>query len=283
MLQESINRQNILITGGTSGLGIELVKLFLKKGNAVIALGRQMVEFPEYGNTFKLFQVDFSDLNQVAVITRTISEGYDINVIINNAGILSPPDYKSTIDGLEYTFQVNFLSHLLINEIIIGRKKDCGHLTIANVTSPVYRMPGTEMMVQSGESGYNPVKAYSSSKLCLTQICKFLDNSRAEFNLVCFSYDPGTFSSGIFRMQKRWFRTLYNIASPFMRSPLKVAKVLSEIITEDEIENGMIYNVRKRTRLNPEIDEDKRKAFKKACYELIDPLISSDGEESADF
>ena len=55
-------------------------------------------------------------------------------------------------------------------------------------------------------------------------------------NLNCFSFDPGTFSSGIYRMQKRWFREMYRIAAPFMRSPVKVAKGLAELLLEDNID-----------------------------------------------
>jgi len=269
------NKRTILITGGTSGLGLELVKRFLRSGNTVIALGRRRVVFPEFENIFKLFQVDFNDLDQVAYVTKTISEAYNIDVIINNAGILSPPDYQSTEDGLEYTFQVNFLSHLLIGEIILRMKNKDEQLSIANVISPVYRMAGTEIVFQSGKpDDYTAIKAYSASKLYLTQLCKFLHERWAEFNLECFSFDPGTFSSGIYRMQKKWFRTLYHIASPFMRSPEKVAKVLYEIINGTDIENGMIYYKRQRSRSAPEIDEEKRKYFLKACYEVIDPVIS---------
>ncbi len=268
------NKRTILITGGTSGLGIELVKQFLGSGNTVIAMGRRRVLFPEFENSFKLFLVDFSDLAQVAHITNKICEAYSIEVIINNAGILSPPDYKSTVDGFEYTFQVNFLSHLLISEIILSRKKKGGELMIANVISPVYRIAGTEMIFQSGKPGYNAIKAYSASKLYLSQLYKLLHERWAEFNPECFGFDPGTFSSGIYRMQKKWFRTLYHIASPFMRSPEKVAKILYEIIIGTEVENGMIYDIRKRSRSSPEIDEEKIKVFLKACYEVIDPVVS---------
>lgn len=83
MKKTNSKEKNVLITGGTSGLGLELVKLFLKNGYTVIATGRQLLNLPGYEDKFKLFRIDFSDMNQVAVITKKICETYDFNFVIN--------------------------------------------------------------------------------------------------------------------------------------------------------------------------------------------------------
>ena len=54
----------ILITGGTSGLGLELVKLFLKKGYEIVATGRNPVTITGYEDLFKFYRVDLDDLGQ---------------------------------------------------------------------------------------------------------------------------------------------------------------------------------------------------------------------------
>jgi NAD(P)-dependent dehydrogenase (short-subunit alcohol dehydrogenase family) len=272
-MKNDISTGKVLITGGTSGLGLELVKLFLNKGYNVVATGRQSLNLPVYEDKFNLFRIDFSDMNQVAVSIKKICDTYDFNFVINNAGILSPPYFTPTINGFEYTFQVNFLSHLLINEIILREIKDDRTIKIATVTSPVYRLADTDLTVQSGVKDYGAMKAYTSSKLYLTLMCEFLPARYPGLNLKCFSFDPGTFSSGIYRMQKKWFQEMYHIASPFMRSPGKVAKTLSEIIINEEVKNGMIGDIRKRFRPVPVIDEQEKEAFRKACYDRIDPFL----------
>jgi NAD(P)-dependent dehydrogenase (short-subunit alcohol dehydrogenase family) len=274
-MEEISTENNILITGGTSGLGLELVKLFLNRGYTVIVTGRQSISIPGYENKLKIFRVDFSDLNQVALTAKKISEDFDINLIINNAGILSPPEFTSTVDGFEYTFQVNFLSHLLINEIILCDIKDDRLIKTATVISPVYRLADPDLKIPSGKHDYSALKAYSSSKLFLTLMCEFLPASFPGLNLKCFSFDPGTFSSGIYRMQKKWFRGMYRIASPFMRKPGKVAEILAEILIKDEAGNGAIYDIRKCIRPNPVIDEHEKEAFRRKCYEILEPFISS--------
>ena len=108
MLKDQGENQNILITGGTSGLGFELVHLFLEKGYNVVATGRQQINLRGFGERFILYRVDFSNLKQVALTTKNICRNHSIGIIVNNAGILSPPGYTETVDGLEYTFQINY-------------------------------------------------------------------------------------------------------------------------------------------------------------------------------
>jgi NAD(P)-dependent dehydrogenase (short-subunit alcohol dehydrogenase family) len=275
MRNTNSGKNNVLITGGTSGLGLELGRLFLDKGYNVVATGRQLVNMPGYEDRFKLFRVDFSNMEQVAVSIKKICETYDFNFVINNAGILSPPDYTPTINGYEYTFQVNYLSHLIVNEIILRKSKSTFPLIIAAVTSPVYRLAGTAFNIQSESVYYNTLKAYTSSKLYLTIMCEFLPVRFPELDLQCFSFDPGTFSSGIYRMQRKWFRGMYRFAAPFMRSPEKVARVLTDILINEKVENGKIYDLKKRCRPVPLIGQKEKDAFRERCYEIIEPFLSS--------
>lgn len=273
MPQETFKRQDILITGGTSGLGLELVRLFLKDGYNVVATGRNSVKIPGYEEKFEFFRIDFSDLSQVALGTKSICNKYNISIVINNAGILSPPGFTRTINGYEYTFQVNFLSHLLINEIILSRVSENDTIKIANVISPVYSLADPKMRILSDESEYKPLKAYSLSKLYLALMCRFLSVSYPGMRYQCFSFDPGTFSSDIYRMQKKWFRGLYHVASPFMRSPVKVARILKGLITEKDIGDGMIYKLRRQSRSITEIDTHVEEGFLETCQNIINPYI----------
>jgi len=265
--------KSVLITGGTSGLGLELVRLFLKDGFYVIATGRNHIVLPGFEDRFKLIQVDFSNLKEISDTIKKIILSYNLDLVINNAGVLSPPVYTSTINGFEYSFQVNYLSHLLINEIVLNGVKRTGTIKIAAVTSPVYRLADSDLNLPPVPKNYRAVRAYTSSKLYLTLMCEFLPLRFPELNLQCFSFNPGTFSSGIYRMQKSWFRGLYQIAAPFMRSPERVATVLFRLLDEAEIKNGMIYDIRKSIKPVPVKDQEKKEAFSKVCFSLIEPYL----------
>jgi NAD(P)-dependent dehydrogenase (short-subunit alcohol dehydrogenase family) len=266
-------KEYVLITGGTSGLGLELVRLFLRDGYFVIATGRQIIEIPGFDDRFKLVRADLSNMDQISSLIKELLKSYSISIIINNAGSLSHPEYKSTINGFEYSFQVNYLSHLLINEIILRNIKENDVIKIAAVTSPVYRLANSILTVPQIKDNYSALQAYSSSKLYLAVMCEFLPSRFPGLNLHCFSFDPGTFSSGISRTQKGWFRGLYQIASPFMRKPGKVAEVLYRLLNETETQNGMIYDFKNNANAVPVRDKAAMKAFMISCYSLIQPYI----------
>ncbi len=268
----SVN-QTILITGGTSGLGLGLAKHFLRDGFNVVATGRQLVKLSGFKGKYFLYRVDFNDLSTVAASARKICSDHSISLIVNNAGILSPPSFTVTKNGLESTFQINFLAHLIIDEIILNSISDMREIRIASVTSPVYRMASARKGPLSGPDNYSPVRSYSSSKLYLAMMCEFLHTRHREASLLCFSFNPGTFSSGIYRMQKKWFWIMYRIAAPFMRSPVSVAKVLAELLLNKGVENGMIYDILNRRKSPPELNGSEKEALIRSCYEIIDGFI----------
>jgi NAD(P)-dependent dehydrogenase (short-subunit alcohol dehydrogenase family) len=272
--QNPLLHHKFLITGGTSGLGLELVRLFLESGHYVVATGRQPVHMPDFPEQFTFCRMDFGDLDQVSVETRKLCRDHSITHVINNAGILSPPAYTTTADGHEYTFQINFLSHLLINEIILSCSGN-RQLRIAAVTSPVYRFASI-FPVKNVSAGYIPLRSYSSSKLYMALMNEFITFRHGKVNHECFSFDPGTFSSGIYRMQNRWFRAMYRVAAPFMRSPVRVAKVLADLILSDNISNGAIYDISGRQKSFPVVENTEEALFD-SCYKLIDPFLRQSG------
>ena len=272
MQKSSPAKKVVLITGGTSGLGLEVVRLYLERGFEVITTGRNILNVNENSDSLKLFTVDFSDLEQTALTALKICENCEIDMIINNAGVLSPPDLIMTRDGLEYTFQVNFLSHLLLNEIIINKTAD-RKLVIAAVTSPVYRIADSRVVFPSVINSYKRAKAYADSKLFLTLMCEYLSEKYQYRDIKCIGFDPGVFSSRIYRMQNKWFRVSYNIAAPFMRSSRNVALSLVSLLENDTLATGSVYDLRNRMRSKPGVENLKLKSFWDDCYKRIGQFL----------
>ena len=264
----------ILVTGGTSGLGLEIVRLFLGKGWFVVATGRKCLTMDGYEDRFRLYQADFDDLKETAATIRTICRNHQISYVVNNAGVLSPPDFRTSGNGFEYTFQVNFLSHLLINEIIIRENKNSYAIRVAAITSMVHKLAKTDMNYCRNKECYSPLKAYSDSKFFLALMCRHLADKYHDAWVTCFSLDPGVFGSSIYRMQKGWFRFLYRIAAPFMRRPSGVARVLGEIMTGQDLVSGAMYGIRKRVRKTKDIDPEAVENFWKDCYSAISDYVN---------
>lgn len=162
---------------------------------------------------------------------------------------------------------INFLSHLLLDELIVREKSDDDPLIVVSVISPVYKYVKPDYQVPD-KNRYRSFKSYGESKFYLLLIRECLINKYPGKNLRFIGFDPGIFSSGIYRTQKKWFQVLYQIAAPFMRSPVKVATNLAEILRQENIVDRAVYTRWNRFR-NPDIKNDRVGEFLKECSNII--------------
>jgi NAD(P)-dependent dehydrogenase (short-subunit alcohol dehydrogenase family) len=269
-MSEKLNSSGkVLITGATSGLGREIARALLADGWIVYGTGRTPAR-PEISNeNFRFIYTDFSDFQQTAnAIKQTCFEN-SFNLVINNAGILSPPSPVITRDGFEYTLQVNFLANLLVNEIIIRAGGPNNIPSVISITSPVYRRgslirASLDLQNKPG-AAYRPFDTYSDSKLLLLQLMAYYSEKYSEGKNTFTGFNPGVFSSGIYRTQKEYFRFLYRLATPFMISPRSVASSLIRVLKDDRVVSGNLYDRKMRLRKIPVPESDYKT--------LIDDLI----------
>lgn len=87
-----LTQKTILITGGTSGIGLELARQLRQKGNTVIVTGRDAARLAQAAQAvpgLHTFQSDVSDCEQIAALhARVMSQFPTLDVLINNAGVM---------------------------------------------------------------------------------------------------------------------------------------------------------------------------------------------------
>ncbi|MEJ7559152.1 MAG: SDR family NAD(P)-dependent oxidoreductase [Pedobacter sp.] len=144
-----LTNNTILITGGTSGFGLEFTKRFLEMGNTVIITGRDQEKLDKAKKLFPkvhTFRSDVSDVSAITALFETLTTQYpELNILINNAGEMRKIDLHDTsIDLLNITREVDinlsgpirmvqqFLPHLkkqrsdkflVINSTILQRRR----------------------------------------------------------------------------------------------------------------------------------------------------------------
>jgi short-subunit dehydrogenase len=150
---------NIVITGCSRGIGLELVKLFSKQHN-VYCLTRNIAPIEKYKNEVEdsgrinFLQFDFESFDNVELKTfLTIENGID--VLINNAGYLVNETFSQISESnLRKMYEVNLLGPFRLIQIVIPLlRKDNSH--IINIGS----MGGVQ-----GSVKFPGLSAYSSSK-----------------------------------------------------------------------------------------------------------------------
>jgi NAD(P)-dependent dehydrogenase (short-subunit alcohol dehydrogenase family) len=130
--------KNIVITGTTSGLGKELVKIFAQDKDTKIFAGYRNENLIEkiYSNV-EYFYIDMKNRNSIIEATKQIKSKVDrIDVVINVAGIVvAGPVEKLDTDKLREQFDVNVFSHIDFVQNLIPVLENSKIINISSMSS----------------------------------------------------------------------------------------------------------------------------------------------------
>ena len=132
----------VLITGGTSGIGLELMKQFYMLGNYVIVTSSSQLNLKKLQSEFPKIEIVVCDLgDHVSVrklIDKCLMDYKNINIVINNAGIQNNYSWTDEKDGykkIENEIQINFTSPMHIIYGLLPMLAEKQNSAIVNVSS----------------------------------------------------------------------------------------------------------------------------------------------------
>ena len=140
-MQKNLNLTNktIIITGSSSGLGLEAAKRIASLNNTVIIASRnekrgRKVE-KEIGKNSYFMQLDVSNKESMDNFVKNFNKKFSkLDILINNAGIMLHPP-KKTEDGTEITFATNYLGYFYLSLKLIPNLVSSSDPKIINVSS----------------------------------------------------------------------------------------------------------------------------------------------------
>ncbi len=172
----------MLVTGGSRGIGREVVARFAAAGDDVLALGRDAEALDrlaaEVEGSVRTAVCDVADEAQVA----TVLEGMErVDVLVNNAGIaLGAPLHRTSLDDWNRLMSVNATGAFLFTRAVIKDMRERGSGAIVTVASI------------AGKVGSSYTGAYSASKHAALGLMRVaaaeLAGSGANANAVCPTY-----------------------------------------------------------------------------------------------
>ena len=127
-------QQTVLITGGNRGIGLELTRKFLKLDYKIIIIARDFENF-EFNQSEQIQKVSF-DLTNTDKITELVATLPDIDILINNAGVMYALPYdqypKNKVDSI---LKLNIESPIKLIEEVSKSMLKKGKGRIVNNTS----------------------------------------------------------------------------------------------------------------------------------------------------
>jgi len=190
---------NIVLTGGTSGLGYRTAQVLGKEiKNKIILIGsnKQKGETSvEYliketsNNDISFIQCDLSSISEIKSLADKLKK-FKIDILINNAGALFF-SRKESVDKIEKTFSLNHLSYFILTNLLLKYKVIKNGGRIVNVASGAHRGVKIDFNNLEMTINYNGWVSYKKSKLCNILFTKKLSELTKKNKMTVNCLHPG--------------------------------------------------------------------------------------------
>lgn len=202
---EDLTGQKIIVTGGTSGIGLSLVKELLSKGADVIILARNMTKANEvkakldelYPNrTVTIIQYDQS--NDESVIKASdiiVKEHSDFTCLVLNAGVFQSKNKQSTVDDMSLTIKTNYVGVKIFLDHLLPQLKGEHRIIFQGSLVAGWHDKKITSLKDKNLSGFQQYIISKSGIEALYYHCTKLEQNQFSFYLV----EPGLTSTDIIR------------------------------------------------------------------------------------
>ncbi|KAL7915573.1 hypothetical protein GGI35DRAFT_437183, partial [Trichoderma velutinum] len=196
----------MLITGTSSGLGMATARALAATGARLFLGVRDIAKAQEahadiLSPTVELLKINLSDLDSVREAAQELIErsGGQLNVLVNNAGVLAPPELH-TAAGLESQLAVHywgpFLLFQLVKSVLISTSSPSFPSRVVNVASKGHqyeRINFEDLHLKDKQGIWD---GYGRSKLAQIYMASEIERKYSACGLHAYSLDPGVTREG---------------------------------------------------------------------------------------
>lgn len=246
----------VLITGGTSGIGQAAAAELARRGAQVMITARDEAKGEaaaaairaETGVDVQVGLLDLSRLDSVRSFAADYTRTHDrLDVLVNNAGTMTGRRMQ-TPDGLEWTFAVNHLGPFLLTRLLADLIVASAPSRVISVSSEVHRSAkqGLDLTDLQMTSGWSARKAYANSKLATILMTVELDRRLAAQGVTARAVHPGVvatnFGSG--PEGRRLMRLMMAALGPLLSKPTDGAAPIVQLATapDDLIDQSLYWS-----------------------------------------
>ena len=203
-----------IITGATGAMGKVIAKRIAAQGKPLILACRELDKGEKLASELKektlnadihAMHLDLSSFARVKAFVTELTELHrPVAALINNSAVL-PRRRKTSVDGFEYTIQVNFLSTVLLSMMVVPLFSENGGRIVMtpslmrNFTSLPYEFPAVNNFV--------PLTTFAQSKLALTLFSIYMSTTLRTRHVTVNCADPGIINAGMLTIS-HWIDTI---------------------------------------------------------------------------
>ena len=168
-------RRVAVVTGASSGLGLEVTRALAHKGATVVMAVRDVAKGEQAADTIfaeksdakiRVAKIDLCSLDSIKKFYQQFLNHHDrLDLLINNAGVMMTP-YSTTEDGFEVQMGTNHFGHFALTGHLLDRLKSTPGSRVVQVSSIAHRAGNLNFDdIQWKSRRYNTIRAYADSKL----------------------------------------------------------------------------------------------------------------------
>lgn len=229
-----MNNKTALVTGGTDGVGLSVVRAMVKKNYDVYFIGSNIekgkkleVELKtkagnEHKAVIEFIQLDLSNLKAVKIFADSfLNKAKRLDVLLFSAGIVQPARMETT-EGFERTFAVGYLSAFILSKALLPllekSKAQSGNARVLTVSGggPIVlkeRLKFDDLNFEKGYVGYLAAMRTVHAKVVLSQI---LAEQWADKGIASNTFHPGIVKGSLGRSFPWPLNVGFKVASQFM-------------------------------------------------------------------
>ncbi|WP_302851356.1 SDR family oxidoreductase [Actinomadura sp. WMMB 499] len=169
-----LSGKRAVVTGASDGIGLGIAARLAAAGAEVVLPVRNPRKGEAAITTIRrrtpdaavsLRELDLSSLASVAALGATLqAEARPVHILINNAGVMTPPDRQATADGFELQFGTNHLGHFALVGHLLPLLR-AGHARVTSQVSVAASRGTVNWDDLNWERSYDGMRAYRQSKI----------------------------------------------------------------------------------------------------------------------
>jgi len=248
--------KTVFITGANTGLGYEAAKVLAGK-NARVIIGcrskdkaekaRSNILSAHPGADVSIVELDLGSLSSIKAAAAAVSEEQQLDVLINNAGIMIPP-YELTQDGFESQFGVNHLGPFALTNLLLDKLRTTPGARVVSTASVAHKRGRILFDDINAENGYNAMKRYAMSKVANLLFCYELQRrlSATGDDTVSVAAHPGVADTELTRYIPGPLMLLAPLFRPLLNTAAAGAWPTLLAATRENLKGGEYFGPSKR-------------------------------------